>query len=122
MKTIYKYLSHHYVLKRSIVFIVDTDYSSSKYKEMTTSYVNAFFDKMLPTDFFGYISLGRTSNDDDMSLELKGKNTYIKKLILQSKTNQESEIYFKGDRSRLNRKGRLEKALTKALDWQMTRV
>ena len=109
-------------MKRSIVFIVDTDYSSNSYKQMAANYVKFFFKSMQPTDCFGLISLAKTSNKDDIVLEPKEKNIYIKKLILQSKIDQESEVYFKGDRARLNRRGRLEKALTKALDWQMTRV
>ena len=89
---------------------------------MATNYVNTFFDSMLPTDCFGYISLGKTSNKDDVELEPKERNTYIKKLILKSKFDKESEVYFEADRTRFNRIYRLEKALTKALNWQMTRV
>ena len=122
MKSVYKYLSHHYILKRSIVFIFDTDYSSDSYKQMAAEYMNFFFNSMQPTDCFGLISLGKAANKDDIVLEPKGRNTYVKELILNSKIDQESEVYFKGERARFNRRGRLEKALTKALDWQMTRV
>ena len=38
--SLYQYLSHHYVQKRSIVIIVDTDYESSAYKDKAFRYVD----------------------------------------------------------------------------------
>ena len=40
---IYKYLSHHYVLRRSVVFIVDTEFSSVIYHDKANKYVWKFF-------------------------------------------------------------------------------
>ena len=122
MRNVYKYLSHHYCLKRSVVFIVDTDYSSQNYKWMANNYVKTFFKNMLPTDCFGYIHLGKSSENQEVMLEPKSKNTYIKKLFLKSMADIESDLFFLGDRARLTRQDRLEKALEKALDWQMTKV
>lgn len=36
---IYDMLSHHYILRKSIVFIVDTEYSSVIYQDMANKYV-----------------------------------------------------------------------------------
>ena len=38
-KTIHKYLSHHYVLKRSFVFIVDSDFDSVDYQDKASGFV-----------------------------------------------------------------------------------
>ena len=40
---VYKYLSHHYVLRRSVVFIVDTEFSSVIYHDKANKYVSKFF-------------------------------------------------------------------------------
>ena len=63
-KAVYKYLSYHYVLKRSVVFIVDEDFDSVFYKQKSSEYVNKFFSEMADSDYFGYISLGldKTNN------------------------------------------------------------
>lgn len=122
MNSVYKYLSHHYVLKRSIVFIVDTDFSSVVYKKKVAQYVKDFFNEMSPTDCFGYISLGKSSNNDEILLEPKERNTHIKTLFLKSMKHKESELLFLGDRAMQTRKDRFEKALQKALDWQVNRV
>ena len=81
---VYKCLSHHYVLKRSIVFIVDTDFSNDIYKQMAANHVCTFFNSMSPTDCFGYISLGKESAGNEILLEPKQRNTYIKNLFLKS--------------------------------------
>ena len=115
---VYKFLSHHYILKRSIVFIVDTDYSSDTYKQIAGRYVMSFFGSMQPTDCFGYIRLGYKSDDDEILLEPKMRNTKVKTLFLKSMKDKESEIRF-GNQN-IKRKYMLQEALKKALDWQMT--
>ena len=42
--TVENHLSHHYVLKRSVVFIVDPYYSSVAKREQASKYINDFFD------------------------------------------------------------------------------
>ena len=42
-KSIYKYLSHHYILRRSVVFIVDTEYDSVVYRDKAMKNVLNFF-------------------------------------------------------------------------------
>ena len=57
-KSIYKFLSHHYILRRSVVFIVDTEYDSVVYRDKAMKNVLKFFkDNMNQDDYFGYISL-----------------------------------------------------------------
>ena len=42
-KSIYKFLSHHYILRRSVVFIVDTEYDSVVYRDKAMKNVRNFF-------------------------------------------------------------------------------
>ena len=72
---IYKYLSHHYVLRRSVVFIVDTEYSSVIYHDKANKYVKKFFKQLDPEDYFGYISLGKKGISDQSVLQKKEDNT-----------------------------------------------
>ena len=39
-------LSHHYVLRKSIVFIVDTAFSNVIYQEKANKYAQKFFSKL----------------------------------------------------------------------------
>ena len=59
-----QFLSHHYVLRRSVVFIVDTECSSVFYHYMANRQVKKFFKKLDDQDYFGYISLGEKSISD----------------------------------------------------------
>ena len=54
---IYRYLNHHYILERSIVFIVDQDFDTEIEKKRASNYLIQFFDSLQPTDKFGFISL-----------------------------------------------------------------
>ena len=58
MKVIYAMLSHHYVQRKSVVFIVDTAFSNVVYQEKANKYAQEFFNKLDNQDYFGYISLG----------------------------------------------------------------
>ena len=67
-KMIYKYLSHHYVLRRSVVFIVDTEFTGVFYHDKANKYVRRAFEKLDPEDYFGYISLGKKRFEDQSPL------------------------------------------------------
>jgi len=82
MTAIYKYLSHYYILKRSIVFIVDTNYDNMAYGTKSADLISEYFDSMPLTDHFGYISLDGSPNNS-IPLESKGNNTKVKRTILQ---------------------------------------
>ena len=41
---IYRYLSHHYILRRSVVFIVDTEFSGLAYHDKANKWVKKIFD------------------------------------------------------------------------------
>lgn len=57
-KSIYKWLSHHYILRRSVVFIVDCQYDSVVYRDKAMKFVRSFYkNKLDDEDFFGFISL-----------------------------------------------------------------
>ena len=109
-------MSHHYILKRSFVFIADFHYDSLAIKEKATRYINRFFDSLNLEDQFGFISLGDNSKNLEIILEEKWKNPYVKKLILESLDEDDpdltqKEIQYYG-------KDNLETALNKALAWQ----
>jgi len=91
-QAVYKYLSYHYVLKRSFVFIVDDDYDSVFYKQKSSEYVNKFFADMPDTDYFGYISLAKHSTNNEVQLELKGRNTKTKTQFLDAIAEAEFEL------------------------------
>ena len=80
---IYKYLSHHYVLRRSVVFIVDTEYTSVIYHDKANKYVKKFFKQLDPEDYFGYISLGKKGISDQSVLQKKEDNTELQYKFLQ---------------------------------------
>ena len=57
-KSIYKWLSHHYIRRRSVVFIVDTQFDSVVYRDKAMKYVRSFYrNRLNEHDYFGYISL-----------------------------------------------------------------
>ena len=58
-RTIYKFLGHHYIQRRSVVFIVDNEYSGVYYHEKTNKFVNKVFSRLDEEDHFGYISLSK---------------------------------------------------------------
>ena len=80
----HKYLSHHYILKRSFVFIVDPYFRSSAKMEQASKYINKFFNSLPKTDNFGLISLQLSSRANELILEEKGKNPHLKELFLRS--------------------------------------
>merc|ERR1712060_88910 len=114
-KNIQQFLSHHYVLQRSIIFIVDIDYSSIFYKEKASQYVASFFDSMQPTELFGYINL--SNRGEEMQLEPKARNTLTKQRFLRGMNSKSSEMLL-GDKKHDYQLDRLQDALQKALDWQ----
>jgi len=76
---IYDILSHHYIHKKSVVFIVDTEFSSVIYRDLANKYVKNFFkNNLTDKDHFGYISLGKDAQLDQMILETKEMNTHLK--------------------------------------------
>lgn len=72
-KAIYRFLSHHYIQRRSVVFIVDTEYDSVVCRDIAMEHVTKFFGALNEEDHFGYISLSNTSKDD-MILEKVTRN------------------------------------------------
>ena len=47
---------------------------------------------MPDTDKFGLISLGASSRNDEMILEEKSRNPYLKKLFLESMLEEETQF------------------------------
>jgi len=91
---IYKFLGHHYILRRSVVFIMDTEFESIFYKEKASSYISSYFDRMAPDDYFGYISLEKGLFSNDIVLEPKCRNTHTKRIFLEDANKKASELLF----------------------------
>ena len=81
--SIYKYLSHHYILKRSVVFIVDSQFDSVVYRDKAMKYVSQFYGQLTDEDYFGYISLDSSHYRDEIILESTGMNRNLKEKLLK---------------------------------------
>ena len=68
---VFKYLSHHYILDRSIVFIVDHEFDSLLDCDRASMYLTSFFDEMQPEEKYGFISLSTKLNRNEIMLEKK---------------------------------------------------
>jgi len=71
---VYKHLSHHYIMQKSVIFIVDTFFTSQNYTDLANKFVLNEFMKLDKEDYFGYISLEENSELQEMILEKKYKN------------------------------------------------
>jgi len=80
-KSIYKLLSHHYITRRSVLFIIDTQYSSQFYKQKAIALVAQVFKELSPSDYFGLICLG--IDTQDIVLEEKQANIIAKEKMIQ---------------------------------------
>lgn len=102
-------LSHHYVLRKSVVFIVDSDFR--KHNNLANSQIRSCFNNLDDEDYFGFITLGKNIDSDSFVLEKKARNTEMKLKYL--------EMTLKNIEGRDGAKmGRLHKALDLALEWQ----
>ena len=112
-------LSQHYILTRSIVVIVDTEYTSVKHSALANYQAHKMFKDLDSNDYFGYISLGKDSQVEQLQLEKKNKNTHLKTYFLDKMSNKEPQIMLSQfDHMGTSKQKRLEKALEKAYQWQ----
>ena len=95
-KSIYRFLSHHYVQRRSIVFSVDSEYDSVVCRDIAMQNVNKFFNSLGEEDHFGYISLQANSRDD-MILEKHSRNTKMKSKLLREISKREIDYVIGGN-------------------------
>ena len=115
-RTIYKFLGHYYIQRRSVVFIVDNEFSGVYYHEKTNKFVNRIFQRLNAEDHFGFIGLSRQQMAYQSPLQKKGSNTTLVKKFLRMMSGKEPELLLQG----FGAKGvdeRLEIALEKALKW-----
>jgi hypothetical protein len=54
-EAIYRYLSKHYILRRSIVFILDGTFSSVFFYERALDLIKNVFNKLNSNDYFGFL-------------------------------------------------------------------
>ena len=78
--SVYKHLAHHYILQRSVVFIVDTEFDCSFFKDTVMNQINKFFDGLKANDQFGFIPINSNKSDNsEIILEKKSANMEMKK-------------------------------------------
>ena len=117
--SIYKYLSHHYILRRSVVFIVDSQYDSVFFRDKAMSYTREYFDKQLDeNDYFGFIPLSSQGLKNEIMLEQRRANQHHKKKAMQDFAEREMDFVVHTSTNQKESKTiRLERALQKAFDW-----
>lgn len=76
-------LSHHYILRKSVVFIVDTEYCGASYQSKANSYLMRNFKALNGQDYFGYINLGKHARGEKFILEKKENNTFLKEKTIK---------------------------------------
>lgn len=117
-KSIYKFLSHHYILRRSVVFIVDTQFDSVVYRDKAMKTVKDLFKNLDGEDFFGYISLDDTkqASIDEIILQKKAANKKMKMRLMKDIAEREVG-YVNNSSGHSNKAIRLERALELAYEW-----
>lgn len=95
-RSIYNQMSHHYIQRRSVVFIVDTQFDSVVYRDKALKYVEKFYSKLDRQDHFGYISLNSPQDmtKDEIRLEHCKKNKRLKEKIIADIAKREIEYVF----------------------------
>jgi hypothetical protein len=73
-ETIHRFLSKHYVQRRSIVFVLDKSFSSVFYYERAIAFITKTFGELKENDYFGLITLESSMFKDSIVLEQKGNN------------------------------------------------
>ena len=86
-ESIYKWLSHYYIQRRSVVFIVDSLFDSFFFGDRVMKYVNDYFsDELDEKDYFGFISLDEANRagHDEIILDKRSASDKIKKNLLRN--------------------------------------
>ena len=89
--SIHKYLADHYILRRSIIFIVDSHFDSLFFSEKAFHYVKEFYKELNEEDYFGFIPMNSNSQAEIL-LEKSGKNKHIKQKVLNEWSHQASDF------------------------------
>lgn len=122
-RSVYKYLSHHYILDKSVVIIVDNQFDSVIYREKAVRHLEKFYGGLSNEDYFGLISLDpKNQHEDEIMLEKCHSNKAVKLQLLESIASREMDYVFSNQQSNVSKTNRLQKALEKAYEWQNTIV
>jgi hypothetical protein len=68
-ESIHRFLSKHYVQRRSIVFVLDKSFSSVFYYERAIAFITKTFGELKENDYFGLITLESSMFKDSIVLE-----------------------------------------------------
>lgn len=113
-------------MRRSVVFIVDSQYDSVFFRDKAMQYTKEFFDNECDgEDYFGFIPLVSTkslANGNEIILEKRSSNEHVKKRTLKEFSEREMDFVVHASSANQNKTIMLERALQKAFDWQNTLV
>jgi len=119
--SIYKYLSHHYILRKSVVFIVDSQYDSVFFRDKAMRYTREYFDNELEgEDYFGFIPLSSQGLKNEIILEQRRANEHQKRQAMQDFAERGLDFVMHTGINQTQSNTttiRLERALQKAFDW-----
>ena len=79
-------------MRRSIVFIVDSQFDATVYRDKAYQYVKEFYKGLSDEDYFGFISLDQNASLNDIMLECGAKNKHIKQKVLEQASQREFDI------------------------------
>jgi len=124
-RSIYKWLSHHYIRRRSVVFIVDSKFDSVVYRDKAIKYVKDFYSQDLGKhDYFGFISLddSKQATIDEIILQERDCNMSTKLNLLNDIAKRDVNYVFGTTAASASGHSktsgiRLESALEKAYEW-----
>ena len=76
-------MARHYILRRSVVFIVDNHFDSVVYSDLALDIVKNLFKELDDKDYFGYIPINSQFKDHhEIMLEKCGRNRQVKQKLL----------------------------------------
>ena len=110
---VHQYLSHHYIQRRSFVFIIDNEYQSIIFRDMAFRRMREFYHTLQPDDYVGFLMMGSKAEQDQVILEKKSANKHIKERVLNNFSRREPEFVLIGEHSEKHghKSSRLERAL-----------
>ena len=94
LSVVKRMLSKHYITQRSVIFLVDTEYSKLVYRDLANKYMLNMYDSLSDDDYFGFIPIGFNVKVGTIRLSKKSENSILKKRVLREFTSSESNLHL----------------------------
>lgn len=98
------------------MFVLDKSFSSVFYYERAIAFITKTFGELKENDYFGLITLESSMFKDSIVLEQKGNNQSAKLFMFKDQLHHQS--FYSGKTQTEQRTKLLDKALSKAVEWQ----